>query len=372
MFLVPPARERARRLSRFLRLGCAVVGCCAVASACHGAENSGREHGSTHRRFVVERWDTLWVVGGPRDSTLLNPFLLAASNSLVFVYDGGARRVVALSARDGTVAWRYGRAGSGPDEFRSVRDLKATGDGGVAVLDPRNNRITVLDRRGMVRRRIPLDQVGHSEQMAPLGRDKFVLLTMLSDSPFVVVDTGGRVLRHASFPWPEYARLDPLARQGVIAADGGPTWVFGFSMGDGWIWFDDVSPRSDLTHYVERTEFPTVENRQNGEQASSRIAAYQVCSGCSLSISNSTLYVHFGGSEAPKRIVDRYDLGSRQYMGSEGLPLEATVVEGAGDRRYVLGENPFPILLALKPAGRSRPKKVPSPSPGMYQAGSRL
>lgn len=358
MFLVP-RRPRARLISRRLRLGCALLGFSAAASGCRGSERGGHQAAPAHRRFVVERWDTGWVVGGPRDSTLLNPFLLAASDSLVFVYDGAARRVVALSAADGSVAWRYGRSGSGPDEFRGVRDLKVIRELGVAVLDARNNRITVLNARGGVRTRVPLDRVGHAEQMAPLAGGEFVLLTMAPDSPFVMVDTAGMVLRHAMLPWPGYARLDPLARQGFIAGDGAQNWVFGFSMGDGWVRYDGTSPRSSLVRYIEHTEFPRVEHQEDGGQFSSRIAAYEACSACSASIRNSTFYVHFGGHEEPRRIVDLYDLGTGRYVESERLPVEATVVEGAGDRRYVLAANPFPVLLALKPAGGENPPPAP-------------
>ncbi len=357
---VPPASRSVRaqgalggrRLSRILRVGYLTVCVGAAAAACRGSEGGGRHPGAQQRKIAVERWDTLWMVGGPRDSTLLNPFLLAASDSLVFVYDGAARRVVAISTRDGSVAWRFGRMGSGPDEFRGVRDLKVVRGLGVAVLDPRNNRITVLDARGGVRARVPLDRVGHAEQLAPLSGGRFVLLTMAADTPFVVVDRAGRALRHTKMPWPGYARLDPLARQGLIAADGARTWAFGFSMGDGWVRYDGVSPASGLIRYVEHTEFPRVENQQEGGQFSSRIAAYQACSACSMYIEGATLHVHFGGHDDPRRIADLYDLATGRYLSSERLPVEATAVEGTPGRRYVLAADPFPILLALKPARR--------------------
>jgi hypothetical protein len=329
----------------------AVAACCAAA-ACdrgHGEAGWNRAARPQHRNFVVQRWDTLWVVGGPRDSTLLNPFLLSAADSAVYVYDGAARRVVALAAADGHVLWRYGRRGAGPDEFGGVRDLKRADDGGVFVLDPRNNRVTQLDRAGAVQARIPLDAVGHAEQMAPLPNGDVVLLTMLPDSAFAVVDRSGRVTRHFTVPWPGFARLDPLARQGYIAAQHG-RWVYGFSMGDGWFPFNGATPAGFTGRYVEHTDFPKVETHSQGNQTVTEMAEYNACSACSISIWNSTLYVHFGGyGDAPKRTVDRYDLASGRYLGSDRLPIEAKAVEGAGDRVYVLAENPYPVLLALKP-----------------------
>jgi hypothetical protein len=341
-----------RAFARPERIALAAAALCALAAGCDRGSGEAPPKGQAlpqHRTFAVQRWDTLWSVGGPGDSTLLNPYLLSAAEGAVYVYDGAARRVVALSPADGHVLWRYGRQGAGPDEFRGVRDLKRAEDGGVFVLDPRNNRLTELDPRGAVEARIPLEAVGHAEQVAPLPGGQVVLLTMLPDSAFAVVDRSGKVMRHFTVPWPGFARLDPLARQGFIAAQHGH-WVYGFSMGDGWFPFNGASPAGFTGRYVEHTDFPRVETHSQGDQTVTQMAEYNACSACSISIWGSTLYVHFGGyGDAPKRTVDRYDLASGRYLGSDRLPIEATAVEGAGDRVYVLAENPYPILLALKP-----------------------
>src|SRR5215216_6224220 len=152
------------------------------------------------RKFEPHGWDTLWTIGGTQgDSLLLNPFLLSASDSAVYLYDAGARRVLAFRATDGTLAWSFGRQGAGPDEFRGVRDLKAD-DHGVYVLDPRNNRIVRLGRDGSVGARVPLSQVGHAEQVAPLGNGEMVVLTMSAESAFAVIDEAGKVRGRFSLP----------------------------------------------------------------------------------------------------------------------------------------------------------------------------
>jgi hypothetical protein len=176
-----------------------------------------------------------------------------------------------------------------------------------------------------------------------------VLMTMVADSPFVLLDRSGRVKRHFTVPWPGFAQLDPLARQGFIAAQHG-RWVFGFSMGDGWFPFKGAAPAGFIGYYVEHTDFPEVESHSDGNRTVTQMAEYNACSACSISIWNSTVYVQFGGyGEAPKRTVDRYDVASGRYLGSDRLPIDAKAVEGAGDRVYVLAENPYPVLLALRP-----------------------
>jgi hypothetical protein len=259
---------------------------------------------------------------------------------------------VALSAETGALVWRYGRRGAGPDEFGGVRDIKRAGDGGVYVLDPRNNRITRLDSTGAVASRIPLDEIGHAEQIAPFPDGRVVLLTMSPESAFALVGPNGRIQRRFSLPWAGFAKLDPIARQGFIAVEG-RRWVYGFSAGDGWFVFDGDHPASFVGRYAEHTDFPRLETREEGGRAVTRMREYNACSGCSLSLSGRTLWVQFGGyGDAPKRTLDRFDVGTGKYLDSYRLPIEAKAVEIAGDRIYVLAEDPYPILLALRPRRR--------------------
>lgn len=301
------------------------------------------------RRIVVQRWDTLWSVGGSaEDSILLRPYLLTATRGGVYLFDAGAKRVLAFSD-DGKLRWKTGRDGAGPAEFRGARDLKAT-DEGIFVLDPGNNRIGWLGTDGKWRGAVPLNDVGHAEQVAPLGDGMFMLLTMKPESTFVAVDSTGKVQSRLSLPWAGFASLDVLARQGYIASDAG-RWVFGFSIGNGWFAFDHTRMSGEPRSYVEHTEFPEVEAKQQGPAVSIKLTEYNACSACSMSLTGTTLNVHFGGytGEGVKRYVDRFDVRSGQYLGSYLLPVTAQVVEAEGDRLYILAEEPYPILLALRP-----------------------
>ena len=325
---------------------CAAIAACEPAGQAETLPHSGRGS-QLERTFAVAEWDTVWQVGGDaQDSTLFNPFLVAASEEVVYLYDAGVQRLTALSAADGSIRWTFGRAGGGPNELRGVRDIKALPGGGVAILDPRNNRIVELDAAGAVRRRIPLESVGHAEQLVPVANDRFVLLTMSPDSAFAVLDGDGRVTGRMSLPWAGFAKLDPIARQGYLAGKGGQ-WVFGFSFGDGWFAFDDVSPRGFAGRYLEHTEFPELETTGQG---ATQMVEYNACSACSIAVSDSLLFVHFGGyGNTPRAVVDRFRIADGEYRGSYQLPLRATVVEVDRDRVYALAEDPYPVLLALRP-----------------------
>jgi len=332
----------------------AVLACLAASAACGPRGDSARQPTlwkDTHQRrqFITQHWDTLWTVGGSeQDSLLLRPYLLSAAEGAVYVFDAAAKRVVAFGD-DGKLRWTLGSNGAGPSEFRGARDLKASPEG-IFVLDPRNNRIARLGADGTWRGAVPLTAAGHAEQMAPLDGSGFVLLTMNPDSAFVEVDSSGSVLRRFSLPWEGFSRLDALARQGYIAAENGQ-WVFGFSIGDGWFAYDRARPSGEPRAYVEHTEFPEVAKEQAPQGASTKLTEYNACSACSMSMDGNTLNVHFGGyTGAPgKRYLDRFNVRSGKYLGSYVLPASAQVVEVEGDRVYVLAEDPYPILLALRP-----------------------
>jgi outer membrane protein assembly factor BamB len=328
-----------------------VLGACEAGRGGEAGTGSG-ENGTSragvmpeNRDFTVQQWDTLWAIGGPEDTLLQRPSFLSSAGDRLFVYDGGARRVLAFQASTGRLEWTFGREGAGPDEFRGVRDIKADGHGGVYALDPRNHRVTHLDSSGRAVRRIALTGVGHSDQFFPLPDGRLVLLTNSSDSAFAVVGRDGSIEERFSLEWDGFSELHNLARQGYMAGEG-DQWAFGFSFGNGWVPFERTTPRSHTGRYVEHTEFPTI--RQQGTTA--MFAEYTPCSACSLAVSEGHLYVHFGGSrDALGEVVDRYDQATGSYVGSLRLPVKANTVTVSGGRVYVLFDDPYPMLLAMAP-----------------------
>lgn len=303
------------------------------------------------RSITAERWDTLWTAGsGAGDSVLLNPRLLAASDSGLFVWDDGGHQVLAYGL-DGRLRWRVGRKGSGPEEFKNVRDLKVMPDGGLLLLDPANSRVSRVGADGQVEGGVPLRGVGHAEQLGALPDGRVLLLTMDPQRPFVVVDSTGGIAARPAIPWRGYDALDPLARQGLIAGSGdGRRWVFGFGIGNGWFAFDGTEPRGFSGRYVEHTPFPVLEKKAEGNTVTTEMTGYNSCSGCSLSLSGDTMYVHFGGySRDSKALLDRYDVNGGKYLGSYRLPFRADAVAVGPDRIYALVNDPYPAILALRP-----------------------
>jgi hypothetical protein len=303
------------------------------------------------RRVVASRWDTLWVAGGGlQDSVLLQPWRVAASHDRVYVYDGAAARVVAFSVRDGSVAWMAGRKGSGPGEFKRVRDVEVGPEGRPMLLDVGNARIVTLDGRGAVYRETRLQNVGYADQFAPLADGRTVLLTEHPDSALAVADTSGRIVQRLVVPWSEFAQLHPLVRQGTLASTAQGRWAFGFALGDGWFGFSGTRPAGGRRRYIEPADFPTVVEKREGGTVTTQLASYTPCSACSMAMDGTDLYVLFGGrTENRHAVLDRYDLRSGSYRESLLLPVKTSEAALAGGIVFILVDEPFPALLALRP-----------------------
>lgn len=304
------------------------------------------------RRLSVTEWDTAWTVGGSsQDSLLLNPFLVAADGATVYVFEGGATRLLAFEAERGSLRWAAGRSGGGPLEFGRVRDLKLSADGSPALLDIGNRRITRLSAEGALRDEIALPSVGYAEQMALLADGRFVLLTDHPDSAFAVVDESGKLVERFALPWEKFTELDPLVRQGSIASSrDGRSWTFAFSLGDGWMPFRGVRSAGDRKPYVEAAQFPEVVRKKEGNSVTTELASYTPCSACSVTMDGADFYAHFGGlTQHRRRVLDRYDVASGEYRESYLLPVAAIAVAVADGVVYALIEEPYPTLLALRP-----------------------
>ncbi|HEX8693250.1 MAG TPA: hypothetical protein VF746_12560 [Longimicrobium sp.] len=337
---------------RFVRPLVLLLAAAAAGAGCDRRDEPLRDGGASERRITVTRWDTLWSAGGAlQDSLLLRPYLLAAGDSAVYVFDGGSSRLLAFGRSDGALRWMSGRRGGGPGEFQRVRDLKLAANASPVLLDVANRRITFLDGRGALRDEIPLPDVGYADQMVPLADGRVVLLTDRPDSALAVVDRGGRVAERVPFPWQEFSKLHPLVRQGSLAASRhGESWVFGFSLGDGWLGFRGTRPLRDLNPYVEPAEFPKVETRSEGGTVTTRLASYTPCSGCDISMDGADVYVLFGGLTASRRaLLDRYAVESGRYRETFLLPVRATKAAVADGVVYVLVDEPYPAVLALRP-----------------------
>jgi hypothetical protein len=342
-------RERLPRSARIaLLLAAGLLAACdrPEASAVLWAESDVRGDRVPIRGDFEEQWVT---GGGVNDTLLQLPRFVRADSGLVLVYDDGGNRLLGLSAVTGALRWSFGQQGQGPDEFMNVRDARFDMTGRIVVYDVGNARITVLDRSGRALRRVALRRVDDADQIVPLSEGRFLLVTHAQEKPVVVLDSGGSVVSRGDLPWPGFAALSFLARQGAIASEG-DHWVYAFSLGNGFFSYLADRPIGTIGRYVEHQPFPVpvTSVRQDGSTTHTSTAiSITNCSACSVSMSDSVLYVHFGGLGAQRnRVLDLYDWDTSDYIGSITLPWAPRDLVVHGERFYALRNQPAPHIIA--------------------------
>ncbi len=310
----------------------------------HSTEHAITDSTGAQRQWLDPGLELTATVGGSaEDTTLLNPYRLAAGEDAIYVFDGNQRLL--SFAIDGSLRWVRGRAGSGPGEFRLVRALKAR-EGLIYVLDPRNARLTVFDDAGQMIRTTPM-RTGHSEELAVLPDGDVVLFPAQSESDFVVIDDSGHTIRSGRIPWPPYQELDFLAKQSVVAqpADSSGLWALGFRLGNGWFTFDARAEPVDSTrhYYVEPTNFPEVIRERNGNSFSTHIPRTPA-SARSMIVQRDTLFVLVEAGDSAGRKIDLYRMSTGAYLGSFLLPHKAIEIAANGAVFAWLENDPMPAL----------------------------
>lgn len=306
------------------------------------------------RRMQTVAWDTVFTVASnAQDSTLLMPFRPVGGGGGVYVADFYGNRVLHFDRRGG-LRWRFGRTGSGPDEFRRIRDLKLDSAGHVWVLDEGNLRATVLDSAGSVLERIPLDRINGSPQLlVPLGGAGPLVVVDRTDSPFVRVRGDGSVVERRVFPWDGFRELSYLAGQFTSGMrPGSNTWAAAMQMGDGFFVFHGTRWAGYRGRYVERVEFPQIERRRVEGGEVTQFKTPPVEAGKSVTLSPTRVYVLFGGTGAhSRRIVDTYAVANGRYLGSVVLPRRVDSIAWDDGGFYVVYNSPYPTLAYWRPRG---------------------
>ena len=306
--------------------------------------------GAGTRRFASIEWDTLWTIGGEQDTVIGSPSFPRAKGDTLILVDRAVKRLLAVG-KNGDILWIAGREGSGPGEYKNIRDIQITGAGDVAVNDPENGRITILDSQGHVRREIASSMVPRAEVFAPIA-ETLALVTVAPEQPLRILDYSGVEKSRLDMPWEQFGSLSLIIKQGIVAVDG-DRWVYLFGQGNGWFAFRAAKPEVGAGRFVEHAAFPVVVTTQTRSQQSRRMLQPRPCTACSATLRGDTLYVHFGGrSQEAFRVLDVYTVSDSAYQYSIQLPTVAEAVEvGPGGRVHLVRTDPFPQIITVKHRG---------------------
>lgn len=305
------------------------------------------------RTFLPADMDSLWSIGGTEaDTFLLNPYWLSAGPEGVTLWDEGRNAVIRISA-EGELLWTFGREGGGPGEFRTVRGIAQLPDGGAAVVDNVNERLTIIDGEGRLAGETNLSGLA-PESVASLYDGSLVVLTRLAEPAFLISDENGVVVDSMGFPSRPYRDLSPMARQGkVIGAGAG--WVFGFTVGNGW-WRIGGNRDAEGFPYAEHADFPGIETTVSeavvdGQRVTTRSTrtTERVTTAMNFGARGDTVFVHYyGESNVRGYLLDLFSLADGSYLGSVLLPARARSLTIGPDAVYTLAADPFPVLTAFR------------------------
>ncbi len=312
---------------------------------------------SPARRWLPAPRHTSTIEGAP-GRELNHPSVLGATSSgLIVIYDMGSYSVRAFSP-DGREIWSSGRKGSGPGEFLSASDIVPLGDGGVAVLDHEQSRLTILDKLGRVRNTSPLAFSGTS--LVPLD----------GASAFGITSHDLRLLWRAVYPQarggesalPADISVDnPIIRSNITAKAGESASIVVFRWSSRVLLLDAKGTVRKQWDGPEKISFPrsittavSIPGMKNA--AATRVDPKAVRGASDVAATTNRAFVLFDGA-TPDRgmIVDVFDLPSGRYAGSYRLTERAFSIAALSDDRVVtLHHEPVPQLRIWEVAsGRS-------------------
>lgn len=272
------------------------------------------------------------------------------SSGIVVLTTSPDSRLVAFDSL-GRVLSVIRSGGGGHDSLGPVTQLGAAGQHSVTVADVRSGRVFQMSPAGGIRALFTAMLGDRVQAVASVGANRFLLvLTSNTRHPVMFSDSAGKALDSVAIPWPEYGKLDPLARQaGTSCSESGFHCVVGFIYGDGFFAFDQGRPLPYQGRYIEHTEFPSVVVSRFPDGSSSSELTRVTLSARDIAITDSLVFVLFGGSGPyAGKVVDQYNFADGRYQGSCVTATPALAIAAHGNRLYILTAGVSPIVFRTR------------------------
>ena len=326
-----------------------------------------RQSRDSTRRWFATRFDTAWTLGGDAADTLLgSPARMKSVGGLVVMTDPGYRRVLALHAIDGSVAWINTQLTEGLPDRSHLLALAPRGKHTIAVVDERNSRITELADDGSTQRVIAFRPQESVDAFCAVGSG---LLVNSTDSlgPLYTMSPDDRTKTRVPFPFDDGRDLNAVALQARMVSNPANTrCVMSLVFGGGLALWDGA--RFVLTaRYIEEMPLPipkkhettktTYGDERRGEftvihSEQTRLPQDAIEGALDIAVTADRIRVLFLGRTALRgRIVDDYDAHTLAYLGSTVLPFFGQKLTAPSpDMIVILTErHTYPMLVALTP-----------------------
>jgi hypothetical protein len=318
-----------------------------------GAQTSApQKAGKPSRSIAAGEWQAVRTIGLDSDLFVM-PVALKATADRLIVADDGDNSIKSFRMT-GQLEWRFGRAGSGPGEFRQLQDIAIDSAGNVVAYDSGLERLTVIDPSGRLLRVLPLRQ--RTDRVAFGGSTaRFLLLNTASDTFARIVDTTGAVVRPL-VKLPEHLRASlPITREmsGVVTSRTGYLvtlrWTSRMLLvtADGSIarecmGIDSLSLPGGLELNIKAALGELKNIRANRVDPRARQAA------TASAMLGDYLVVKPSIPRGQQRLLDFYGLNCGPYRESRPLPVAATMIAGSNRLLSAVVMDPVPHIVVLR------------------------
>lgn len=295
------------------------------------------------RGFLETSWDTLFVIGGSlEDTLLLKPRIFESGNEHLYVYDYFDDRLRAFDMSGG-LTWTFGRSGEGPGEFSNAFDVEVGPRGNIWVVDAGASRITVVSPSGDLVRTIPLAGA-IVRDVIPLS-DRILVTPVSPNRPFwMAIDSMGATTVEGAFPDSTLRSAHWLHRQPQV--DQIPSrgnWVAMIPNGNMFYVYQELELRCRGT-LIEGEPLPESSEADPPVWAVAEAAA------------DSSVYILAKGkTEHSLQVIDIYSLSDCEYRNSVRLPREFNVMTVDDGRFFLEYEEPAPTIVGLRPSTTTGP-----------------
>lgn len=304
-------------LRKLLRFGLFVISAVLVGTPLHAQQGKPQKR---HFRTVV--WDTVMLVGGTVDDTVIqDPIRIAASHNALFVFDHGRSALTKIDLR-GKVEWIRGRRGAGPAEYRKVRDI-AIGSSCVFVMDAENARIAKVDiRTGVTLGYIQIQKLGFGEWVREIDKNTILVITAGQGAAANLIDTLGVVTQKFPLALPNYSNLDGIASQVVVSVTQRPSpkWIAGYLMSDWWASYNN-SAAAYTSKFVDDIPEAVVKHYSQGAKQITAITSAVFSVRGIYDDGQKVMMLYGGSTKLQGRVLDYYDSKTGRYVESRVLPV---------------------------------------------------
>lgn len=234
-------------------------------------------------------------------------------------------RVRAIDAQTGVVSWMFGVRGAGPGEFAAPSSMFVRENGGVAIIDPRQGRLTLLTASGELESNLSGAFTAHEVHNGCDTHGVGTLGIHVPAQELVRSNVNGAVTARRALIWPDPRQHQHIVfQQGLFARSRDGQCVLYSVRGNYFATIDPVTLMPGPFHkYIEGFDFPPIEIK-NGQPmvTDSRVAA------TFAALHASRLYVLAGGGgKMDSRIVDVYRHADGSYEYSFELPRSAYEID---------------------------------------------